>query len=53
MRGIRAKHLKRLVYGEQSQKQERDYIRTEKGTIIGQGLRRLYQELKARYKGRR
>jgi len=53
MRGTRAKHLKRLVYGEQSQKQERDYIRTEKGTIIGQGLRRLYQELKARYKGRR
>jgi len=52
MRGTRAKHLRRLVYGEQSQKQKRTYIRTEKGTIICHGLRRLYQELKARYKGR-
>lgn len=53
MRGKRAKHLRRLIYGEQSQKQVRNYIRTETGTIIAQGLRRLYQELKARYKGRR
>lgn len=46
MRGVKAKRIRRAVYGEQSLKQARRYRRTDGGTLVNVGPRGVYRRAK-------
>ena len=47
MRAVKAKRIRRGVYGELSQRAERRYQRTTGGTLVNVGPRGLYLRMKA------
>jgi hypothetical protein len=46
MRAIKAKKLRKQVYGDYSLREEREYKKLSTGQIVATGRRRIYQKSK-------